>query len=154
MRGRLTGALVLSLSLSQGGLAAQSSDLAGEWLLSVDVDGSVTTPTLTLEQSGDSLAGTYVSETLGRARVRGAVDGAEFTISFTASLQGQSLPVRYRGEVREDGTLAGRMDLADGMVSGTFTARRKPPATSTDTPRPALQSPAPESTRRPHSPPR
>lgn len=120
-------ALVLLAACSPGLLAAQSTDLTGEWLLTVDVDGSVSTPSLTLEQSGDSLSGRYVSETLGRARVRGTVTQERFTISFTASLQGQSVPVRYRGSIQEDGTLEGRMDLADGMISGTFSAKRKPP---------------------------
>jgi len=116
-------ALAFALLLSAA-LSAQGVDLTGEWDLSVEVNGSVTNPTLTLVQEADTLSGTYDSETLGRARVRGTVSGTEFTIRFSASLQGQSVPVEYAGSVQEDGTLRGTIDLAGGAITGTFTAER------------------------------
>lgn len=104
--------------------SAQTADLAGTWNLSVEVNGNVTTPTLTLAQSADTLTGTYASETLGEARVRGMVDGSDFTVRFNAEMQGQTIPVTYEGTLQEDGTLAGTIELAGGQITGTFTARR------------------------------
>ncbi len=119
----LTFAIALLAPLA---VSAQPADLTGSWLLSVEINGNTTTPKLTLTQSADSLSGSYASETLGTANIRGTVDESGFTISFTASMQGQSIPVRYRGTLQEDGTLKGTLQLADGAISGTFTGRREP----------------------------
>jgi len=120
----LSGGALLWALLLPGALSAQGVDLSGDWVLSVDVNGSVTTPSLTLVQEADSLSGSYRSETLGTANIRGTVEGGEFTFRFNASMQGQPIPVRYEGEVQEDGTLAGTIELADGAISGTFTGKR------------------------------
>ena len=118
--------LVLAVSIALPAQAhAQVADLAGSWNLSVEVNGSVTTPKLTLAQSADTLTGTYASETLGEARVRGMVEGNEFTVRFNAEMQGQPIPVRYSGTLQEDGTLSGTLELADGQITGTFTAKRE-----------------------------
>jgi hypothetical protein len=117
-------ALATALVLPTTGWA-QAVDLAGTWNLSVDVNGSVTTPRLILTQSADTLGGSYASETLGEAEVRGMVEGNEFTVSFDAEMQGQPIPVRYRGSLREDGTLSGTIELAGGQITGTFTARKE-----------------------------
>ncbi len=119
----LTFALALLAPLPA---SAQPADLSGSWLLSVEINGTTTTPKLTLTQSADSLSGNYASETLGTASIRGTVDGNGFTISFTASMQGQPIPVRYQGTLEEDGTLKGTLQIADGAISGTFTGRKEP----------------------------
>lgn len=124
MTRRISCSSTLALALLPATLTAQTPDLSGEWVLSVEVNGSVTAPSLTLVQEADSLSGTYSSDTLGRAQVRGAVNDSTFTLSFNASMQGQSIAVRYRGEVQEDGTVKGTLDLADGAISGTFTGKR------------------------------
>jgi len=118
--------LVLATALAFPTLtAAQTADLAGTWLLSVDVNGNVTTPKLVLTQAADTLTGTYTSETLGEARVRGTVEGNEFTVRFNAEMQGQPVPVTYTGTLQEDGTVSGTMSLAGGQITGSFTGRRE-----------------------------
>ncbi len=116
--------LVAALALATP-TTAQTADLAGTWNMSVDVNGNVTTPTLTLTQAADTLSGTYQSETLGRAQVRGTVSGNDFTVRFNAEMQGQPIPVTYAGTLQEDGTLSGTIELAGGQISGTFTAKRE-----------------------------
>lgn len=117
--------IFLALSLIGTPLHAQNADVAGTWELSVTTDQGVTHPSVTFEQDGGALSGSYSSATLGEARVRGSVEGAVVHWSFSATLQGQAIPVAYEGTVAEDGTMSGTIDVAGGMLAGTFTARRR-----------------------------
>lgn len=116
-------ALLITLAVSPGAAEAQT-DLSGTWQMAVNTDNGLTNPTMTLSQEGSTLTGSYSSEALGESDVRGSVDGNNVTITFTASLQGQSIPVVYSGTIGEDGGLSGTLDIADGMLTGTFTATR------------------------------
>jgi hypothetical protein len=119
----VSGATLLALILLALPVAAQV-DVTGTWAMSVSTDQGVTSPTMTLEQDGDTISGTYSSEALGENRVRGTVNGSNVTISFAADVQGQSIPVTYRGTIDNGGEMAGSLDIADGMLTGTFTAKR------------------------------
>ena len=103
------------------------ADVAGSWVLSVTTDNGVTTPSMTLEQDGSALTGHYSSDALGEQDVTGTVDGNSVTIRFDATLQGQSIGVVYRGTLGDDGRLTGTIDIADGMLTGSFTATRDAP---------------------------
>ncbi len=107
--------------------ALAQEDVGGVWLLEVTTDNGVTTPTVTLEQNGETLTGQYSSETLGQASVRGTVNGHEVMFSFFGDVQGQEIAVVYRGTVDEDGRMTGTLDIADGMLTGAFTATRSSP---------------------------
>ena len=102
-------------------------DVSGSWALSVTTDNGVTTPSMTLQQAGEALTGHYSSDALGETDVRGSVEGAQVTVRFSAELQGNTIPVVYRGTVGEDGRMSGTIDIADGMLTGTFTATRSLP---------------------------
>lgn len=117
------GVLLLCLVGAPATASAQI-DVSGTWRMTVNTDNGVTNPTMTLVQDGTSLTGSYSSQALGESDVRGDVDGESVTIRFSATLQGQSIPVTYTGTLAEDGTLSGRLDIADGMLTGTFTAIR------------------------------
>ena len=121
-------AVVLGVALVgiPSSLEAQA-DFAGSGTLSVTTDNGVTNPSLNLQQDGVRLTGRYSSEALGEQNVRGLVDGDDVTIRFNASMQGQSIPVVYRGTLGADGRLTGTIVIADGMLSGTFTATRQGP---------------------------
>jgi hypothetical protein len=103
---------------------AQTANVAGTWILEVTTDNGVTTPSMMLVQQGETLSGTYTSEALGQAELAGTVLGSEIRISFVASVQGQSIPVVYEATIDENGRMSGTIDVADGMVTGTFTATR------------------------------
>lgn len=92
--------------------------------MEVTTETGTTTPSMTLEQAGDKLTGHYSSATLGEADITGTVNGNQVTISFSASLQGQEIPVTYVGTVDANGLMTGTIDLAGGLATGTFTARR------------------------------
>jgi hypothetical protein len=115
--------LLLAFTLIAAPATAQVN-VTGTWAMSVSTDQGVTSPTMTLEQDGETISGTYSSEALGENRVRGTVNGSDVTISFAANVQGQSIPVMYRGTIDGDGEMAGALDIADGMLTGTFTAKR------------------------------
>ncbi|HET9948394.1 MAG TPA: hypothetical protein VFQ22_05710 [Longimicrobiales bacterium] len=133
MKRRLIAGHIVPLVVAAAALAALSLpasaqvDVSGTWQMEVTTDaGGTTTPSLTLQQNGAELTGHYTSQTLGEADVTGTVDGSQVTISFSANLQGQEIPVVYAGTVNEEGIMTGTIDLAGGLATGTFTARRAP----------------------------
>ncbi len=131
----MTGSMIRSIVAVALGVAfvgtpsalEAQADFAGTWTLSVTTDNGVTSPSLNLQQDGVRLTGRYSSEALGEQNVRGVVDGNDVTIRFNASMQGQSIPVVYRGTLDADGRLTGTIVIADGMLSGTFTATKQSP---------------------------
>ena len=119
----LVGMMAFTLA-SADQASAQTADVAGDWTLTVSTDNGITNPLLTLVQDGESLTGHYSSEALGENDVTGMVDGSTVTIRFMADLQGQSVSVVYSGTVDAEGKMSGSLDIADGMLGGTFTATR------------------------------
>jgi hypothetical protein len=116
------GAVVLTLGAAA--VSAQAVDVTGTWNMEVTTDQGTTTPTMTLEQHGDHIAGHYSSATLGDAEVEGSVTGNQVRIGFEANLQGQGVPVVYIATVDANGVMSGTIDVAGGLATGTFTARR------------------------------
>jgi hypothetical protein len=105
--------------------ASAQVNVAGAWTMEVTTDaGGTTTPSLTLVQDGTALTGHYSSETLGEADVTGTVEGNRVTINFAVDMQGQEVPVTYAATVDAQGVMTGTIDLAGGLATGTFTARR------------------------------
>ena len=123
LRSALAVAFVVALGTRPTTAAAQV-DVSGTWTMTVQTDNGTTNPTMTLNQQGSGLTGSYSSEALGENDVQGAVDGQSVTIRFTANLQGQGVPVVYRATIQDDGSMSGDLDIADGMLTGTFTAKR------------------------------
>ncbi len=121
----LSMALALVALLVPAGVAGQDANVAGAWALEVETDQGVTNPTWVLEQEGTTLTGQYSSEALGQNQIRGTVDGSTIVIRFSADLQGQAIPVEYRGTLGDDGVIRGSIDVAGGMMQGSFTARRR-----------------------------
>jgi len=100
-------------------------DMTGSWTLEVSSDQGITMPELTLVQEGMKLTGHYSSDALGESDITGTVDGSNVTIMFEADLQGQSAPVSYKGTVDEEGVWSGTLDIAGGLLTGTFKAKKK-----------------------------
>jgi len=117
-----TVAAVLTLGATQ--VSGQAVDLTGTWNMEVTTDQGTTTPSMTLEQHGDHVMGRYSSETLGDADLEGSVTGNQVRLAFEADLQGQAVPVVYVATIDADGVMSGTIDLAGGLATDTFTARR------------------------------
>ena len=116
--GMLVAAVVIALA---GAVEASAQNLTGAWTFTVDIDGSITNPAVTLEQDGETLTGHYSSEGLGENDITGTVSGSEITITFAADLGGMVIDVTYAGTVDEEGMISGTLDLG-GLAGGTFTA--------------------------------
>ena len=125
---RVHGMLAAAITIAIAGAveaSAQTADVAGAWTFTVTTDASGTTmPAVTLEQDGEKLTGRYSSDNLGLANLTGIVSGSEITFTFSADLLGQLAPVTYTGTVDEEGEITGTMNIAGGLVTGTFTAVR------------------------------
>jgi hypothetical protein len=121
--GLIAAAAVLAMGAAEAN--AQTVNVAGAWNMEVTTEaGGTTNPSMTLEQSGNTLTGRYTSATLGNADLRGTVDGSRVTFSFSGDLQGQEVPVVYAATVDANGVMTGTIDIAGGLATGTFTARR------------------------------
>ena len=124
---RLAGNLVTAIAIMFA-VVAQSSgqtNMTGSWILEVSSDQGITMPELTLVQEGMKLTGHYSSDALGENDITGMVDAGNVTVSFEADLQGQSAPVSYKGTVDEEGVWSGTLDIAGGLLTGTFTAKKE-----------------------------
>jgi hypothetical protein len=108
-----------------GGQAAPPVSLAGTWTFTVTTDAGGGTPTVTLTQRGDSLSGSYASETFGQQTLKGAVNSREFTLQFTADMAGQALTVVYKGTIESATSLKGTVSFG-ALGGGTFTAVKRP----------------------------
>ena len=70
VRGTLATAIVIALAGAVEA-SAQTADVAGAWILTVESDVGITNPTITFEQDGMTLTGHYSSENLGEADLTG-----------------------------------------------------------------------------------
>ena len=124
---RLAGNLVTAIAIMIAVVAQSSAqtNMTGSWILEVSSDQGITMPELTLVQEGMKLTGHYSSDALGENDITGMVDGGNVTVSFEADLQGQSAPVSYKGTVDEEGVWSGTLDIAGGLLTGTFTAKKE-----------------------------
>jgi hypothetical protein len=117
--------VALALAVAGASLSAQAKlDITGTWLFTVDT-GTTGTPTVTFKQDGEKITGHYSSQTLGEADLTGTLKGQDLNFSFNADLQGQSVPVSYKGTVTSNTEMKGTIDVAGGLASGTFTAKKK-----------------------------
>lgn len=104
--------------------SAQDVDVTGTWMFDVETAQGGGTPTVTLEQDGETLTGHYSSDNLGEADLTGSVEGSQVTFSFDVDVQGTALTVTYTGTVEGPDAMSGTVDLG-GMADGTFTATRQ-----------------------------
>jgi hypothetical protein len=121
--GALAAAL-LALALGPNATSAQAVDVSGTWRMEVTTDQGTTNPSMTLEQHDAHVMGHYSSDTLGEAEGEGSLTGNELRIAFEVDLQGQAVPVVYVATIDENGVMTGTIDVAGGITTGTFTARR------------------------------
>ena len=99
------------------------ANVAGEWQLTIDTGQGTGTPTVTFQQDGEKLTGTYSSQVFGEQKVTGSVKGNAITFGFTATLEGNSFEITYTGTVEKD-TMKGKVKLGD-VGEGTFTGKKK-----------------------------
>ncbi len=118
--------LLVTLILATPGMthAQDKTDVTGTWLFQVETGAGSGSPTITFKQEGEKLSGTYDGQ-LGNANFVGTVKAQAIRFAFSVDVQGQTADVTYQGTVDGPDAMSGSIDIAGGMASGTFTAKRK-----------------------------
>ena len=88
--------------------APEAADLTGKWRLTLEMEVGRATPSLELKQNESKLTGTYTGR-YGSSPVSGDVDGR--SLKFSVGMETTTL--LFRGEVKDDGTLAGTADFGE-----------------------------------------
>ena len=103
------------------GMSSAWADLTGDWTFNVQVAGagSGSAAVTIVEADNGSLTGQYSGQ-LGDTDITGQREDDSFTFDVNTDMG----TISYAGEVREDGTLAGTLDLG-GMAEGRFEAERQ-----------------------------
>lgn len=103
------------------GMSAAIADVTGSWTFNVEIPGAGGgSANVLMDQVADgAIVGEYSGQ-LGDSAITGQADGDHFTFNLNTDMG----PIVYEGEVQEDGSLAGTVDLA-GMAEGRFTATRQ-----------------------------
>lgn len=111
------------LSLAGGAVIAQAAavDLSGTWNYAVVTENGTGTPTVTITQTGDSLAGTYASARMGTIGFKGTVRDSAFT--FALATDGGATLV-FKGRLVKADRVEGTVDFG-GMGGASFTGERK-----------------------------
>lgn len=118
LRTLLSSALVIGLAAFAAPIDAAAQELAGRWVLSVELDAGSGDATFVFEVDGNEISGTY-NGTLGERAVTGTIDGSTVTFGFSDDQVGD---VSFEGTL--DGTsLSGTCEY--GLLgSGTFSGRK------------------------------
>jgi len=134
MFGSFRTAAAIALLLGSSSTAFAQGDttkvnLTGNWSFTVVYEGGQGSPMVKLAQRGDSLTGKYISQAFGELDIKGSIKGNEFSFSMTTSAGGDPFTMTFTGAAESKDALKGSVELG-GNGTGSFTARRQPPAPS------------------------
>jgi hypothetical protein len=119
----VVGTVGLVGTVASAGLSATTrthdADLTGKWRMTLEMEVGRATPLLELVEKEGKLSGTYTGR-YGSSPVDGTVKGR--TLAFTVALETTQLA--FRGEIKDDGTLAGRATFGE-LGEVTWTAARE-----------------------------
>jgi hypothetical protein len=101
---------------------ARPTAVAGTWALTVETSAGTGTPTVVLQQDGESLSGTYRGR-FGTHPLTGTLKGDAIMFAFTVSGPMGSAEVTYTGTVAGD-TMKGTLRMGE-QAGGRFTGRRQ-----------------------------
>lgn len=115
----ITAAFVFIAVLTVG---AQSTNVTGNWKLTIETPNGTGGPSLVLKQEGEELTGTYKGR-FGEAPLKGTVKGKEIKFTVKVNAQGQEIQVEYAGTVEGD-TMKGKAKFGE-MGEGTFSGKKE-----------------------------
>lgn len=103
------------------GMSAAIADVSGNWAFNVNIPGAGSgTANVTMDEAEDGTITGQYSGQLGNTAITGQAEGD----SFSFDVNTQMGTITYEGELQDDGTLAGTLDLG-GMAEGEFTATKQ-----------------------------
>ena len=117
----VAGVVQADTAVAQG---TKPVDVTGKWTVNVVSDAGSGTPTVTFNQTGDSLSGHYSSQNLGERDFVGTIKDGKIEFGFSAESGGQAFSMWFSGTVEGPDDMKGAIDFA-GMATGTFTAKRQ-----------------------------
>lgn len=119
--GMLVALGALALLLSQAAVAQKPATFAGEWELTMQGQQGAITQTLKLEQHGDKVKGTIISQR-GETPIEGTIQGNQIRFSVKRQTPQGERVIEYSGTLDGD-TIKGTM--GGGQFSREWTAKRK-----------------------------
>jgi hypothetical protein len=114
-----TAAFLLAATLTVG---AQSTNVSGNWKLTLETPNGTANPSLVLKQDGEKLTGTYKGR-FGESPLVGAVKGKEIKFTVKVNAQGQEILLEYAGAIEGD-TMKGKVKFGD-MGEADFTGKKE-----------------------------
>jgi CxxC motif-containing protein len=128
----LVCALVLAVSA-----AAQSTNVTGDWDVTINSPQGARVGKLSLKQEGEKLTGMIKSQR-GEIPLEGEVKGKEIKFKYTVKFQDQDLTIALTGNVDAD-AMKGDADFG-GFAQGDWNAKRASAAASSGAPAAPAQS--------------
>jgi hypothetical protein len=104
---------------------AQAADVSGTWQVTVETSQGTGTPTVTFQQQGEKLTGTFNSQILGEVKLAGSVKGNFIEFAFEGDAGGQTLKVSYKGTIESPTTMKGTAVYAGFDDKATWSATKK-----------------------------
>ena len=102
---------------------AGSTNISGEWSVTVETSAGSGTPTFIFKQDGETLTGTYKGQ-FGESPLIGTVKGADIKFTIKINAQGQDLTIEYAGKIESKDSMKGTVKLGE-LGEGTWTGKRK-----------------------------
>jgi hypothetical protein len=100
-------------------------NVAGKWVVTLEMSMGTATPALELKQDGTKITGTYAGR-YGSFPLEGTLKGRVITFVFTMSAEGQSVTMSYTGEVAADAqSMKGTASLGEMGDAAWSAARQK-----------------------------
>jgi hypothetical protein len=122
----LLAALVSAPLAAQDAPKPKPVDVAGKWIMVLELSIGNSNPTLTLKQDGAKITGTYTGH-YGDAPLEGTIDEKgllQFTVALVA--EGESVSMYFRGEVSADGQSISKGGVqVEGLGDGSWAAKRQ-----------------------------
>jgi hypothetical protein len=119
-------ALVCALILSASA-TAQSSNVTGDWDLTINSPQGARQGKISLKQEGEKLTGVLKNQR-GEVPLEGAVNGKEIKFKYTVKFQDQDLVITMTGNIDGD-AMKGDADFG-GFAQGDWNAKRASAATA------------------------
>jgi hypothetical protein len=99
-------------------------NVAGKWVMTLEMGMGTATPGLELKQDGAKITGTY-SGRYGSFPLEGTVKGRAIAFSFAMSAEGQSVTMSFTGEVAADAlSMKGTASLGE-MGDASWSAKNQ-----------------------------
>ncbi|HEU0179490.1 MAG TPA: hypothetical protein VFV58_35100 [Blastocatellia bacterium] len=112
-------ALLFAVVLTAG---AQTTNVAGNWKLTLETPNGAANPSLVLKQDGEKLTGTYKGR-FGESPLEGAIKGKEIKFTVKVNAQGQEIQLEYAGTVDGD-SMKGKVKFGD-MGEADFSGKKE-----------------------------